>query len=104
MLTLTEKARDQLRGAMAEGLFEAGRLRVFIDHRCHCKKAHFSLAIDDTIHPGDTTFDIFEIPFVADAPTSADLPLVEIDYAETIWTRGFTVKNTSHQCGHTMVA
>jgi Fe-S cluster assembly iron-binding protein IscA len=104
MVTLTEKARDQLRGAMAEGLFEGGRLRVFIDHRCHCGKAHFSLAIDDTTHPGDITFDVFEVPFLADAPTSAELPLVEIDFVETIWTRGFTVKNTSHQCGHTMVA
>ena len=104
MVNLSDKARDQLRGALAEGLFESGRLRVYIDHRCHCGKAHFSLAIDETVHPGDQTFDVSEIPFITDAPTFAEVPLIEIDFVETVWTKGFTIKNTSHDCGHSMVA
>ncbi len=104
MLTLTEKARRQLGEAVAEGLFESARLRVFVDHRCHCGKAHFSLALDDGQHPGDAAFDIAQIPFIVDARAVQELSCVEIDFTETVWTKGFTIRNTAHDCGAHMVA
>ena len=103
MLTLTEPAQIQLQEALAEGLFEAGRLRVLIDHRCHCGKAHFTMALDETEHPGDEVFEVAEIPFVVDAPAFAELPLVEIDFVQTVWTKGFTIRNRDHECRHTTV-
>ncbi len=103
MLTVTDSARQQMEQAASEGLFEAGRLRVFIDHRCHCGKAHFSLAIDELTHPGDELFQVGSIPFVADASTSSELPVVEIDFTETIWNKGFAIRNTEHDCRHTMM-
>lgn len=103
MLTLTETALHQLQAVRAEGTFDSARLRVLIDHRCHCGKAHFSLALDGEPNPNDTTFEVGEIPFVADADTAPELPSVEIDFMETVWTKGFTIRNTGHQCGHHMM-
>src|SRR3989304_3721835 len=51
MLTLTERAQQQLKVALADGDLASARLRVFIDHRCHCGKAHFSLALEEEPAP-----------------------------------------------------
>lgn len=103
MLRLTNNARNQLKAAIAENDLQGSRLRVFIDHRCHCGKAHFSLALEE--HPGteDTLFDVGEVPFVADRQTVPELPSVEIDFVETVWTKGFTIRNVDHQCGAHMM-
>src|SRR3972149_4196614 len=79
------------------------RGRDFIDHRCHCGKAHFSLALEEEPAPDDTTFEVAEIPFVAGPDTAPELPSVEIDFVETVWTKGFTIRNVSHQCGAHMM-
>lgn len=98
---VTTPAQEQLEQAAREGLFGSGRVRVFIDHRCHCGKAHFRLALDDQIHPGDRAFAVGKIPFVADASTTSELAVVEIDFTETIWNKGFVIRNTTHDCHHT---
>jgi Fe-S cluster assembly iron-binding protein IscA len=103
MLTLTEPARGKLNEALASGELASGRLRVFIDHRCHCGKAHFSLALEGDPSPDDTVFDVGGIPFVADAQMAPELPSVEIDFVETVWTKGFTIRNVDHQCGPHMM-
>jgi iron-sulfur cluster assembly accessory protein len=103
MLTLTEPARQQLKAALDSGEMNSARLRVFIDHRCHCGKAHFSLALEDEPAPDDTTFEAGGIPFVAGPDTAPELPAVEIDFVETVWTKGFTLRNVDHQCGPHMM-
>ena len=103
MLTLTERAQQQLKVALADGDLTSARLRVFIDHRCHCGKAHFSLALEEEPAPDDTTFEVGEIPFLAGPDTAPELPSVEIDFVETVWTKGFTIRNVSHQCGAHMM-
>lgn len=102
MLTVTDSALQQLEQAACEGIFQTGRLRVFMDHRCHCGKAHFNLAVDEETHPGDQTFEVGSVPFVADATTTSELPVVEIDFTETIWNKGFVIRNTKHDCRHGM--
>lgn len=103
MLTLTEPAKKQLKVAVESGEIGPQRLRVFIDHRCHCGKAHFSLAMGDHQSPDDTAFEVGGIPFVADQGTAPELPSVEIDFVETVWTKGFTIRNVDHQCGPHMM-
>ena len=102
MLTLTERAHEQLKGSLAD-LESSSRLRVFVDHRCHCGKAHFSLALEDEPSADDTAFEVGGIPFVADPGTAPELPSVEIDFVETVWTKGFTIRNVDHQCGPHMM-
>jgi len=103
MLTLTEPAQRQLRVAIESGEIGEARLRVFIDHRCHCGKAHFSLALSGDPAEEDTAFEVGEIRFVADAETATELPSVEIDFVETVWTKGFTIRNVGHDCGAHMM-
>jgi iron-sulfur cluster assembly accessory protein len=103
VLKLTESAHEQFKMVIASGEIGRARLRVFIDHRCHCGKAHFSLALEETPGPEDTLFDVSEVPFVADPRTAPELPSVEIDFVETVWTKGFTIRNVDHQCGSHMM-
>jgi len=103
MLTLTERAQGQLQAAVASGELSPARLRVFIDHRCHCGKAHFSLALEAEPAPDDTAFEVGGIPFVADRTAAPELPSVEIDFVDTVWTKGFTIRNVDHQCGPHMM-
>ena len=103
MLRLTDPAEKQLKVAIDSGEIGEARLRVFIDHRCHCGKAHFSLALSGDPAEDDAAFDVGGIPFVADAETASELPNVEIDFVETVWTKGFTIRNVDHQCGPHMM-
>lgn len=103
MLNVTEGAKKQFKIAADQGELGSSRVRVLIDHRCHCGKAHFSLALDGEPPPEDTTFEVDDIPFVANADTASELPLVEIDFVETVWTKGFTVRNVDHECGKHMM-
>lgn len=103
MLNVSESAKRQFKAAADQGELGSSRVRVLIDHRCHCGKAHFSLALDGEPAPEDTTFEMDDIPFVADADIVCELPLVEIDFVETVWTKGFTVRNTGHDCGKHMM-
>lgn len=103
MLSLTDPAQKQFTVALKEGELGASRVRVFIDHRCHCGKAHFSLGLEGEVPAEDTSFDVEGIPFVANEETVAELPSVEIDFVETVWTKGFTIRNVEHQCGAHMM-
>lgn len=104
MLTLTSLAEKQFKTAMDEGELGPSRVRVFIDHRCHCGKAHFSLALDrDDAPEGHTPFEVGGVPFLADADVVSELHSVEIDFVENVWTKGFTIRNVDHECGAHMV-
>jgi Fe-S cluster assembly iron-binding protein IscA len=104
MLTLTDMAQRQFKTAIAEGELGHSRVRVFIDHRCHCGKSHFSLALDRDDPPnGHAVFEVGGVPFVADADAIPELRSVEIDFVETVWTKGFTIRNVNHQCGTHMM-
>ncbi len=102
MLTLTERAQERFAEALRDE-DSATRLRVFIDHRCHCGKAHFSLTLENQPNGEDTCFDVEGIPFVAGPQMVPELAYVEIDFIETVWTKGFTIRNVDHDCGKHMM-
>lgn len=99
MLRLTDQAAAQLQALLASRGQDQLRLRVFLDHRCHCGASHFSMTLDDTARDGESTFEVKGIPFVADAEAAAELDAVEIDYVEDWMRKGFTIRNLNHQCG-----
>lgn len=103
MLKLTDQAQKQFKTAIDEGELGPSRVRVFIDHRCHCGKAHFSLGLDNDPPIADSAFEVEGVPFVADAETADELPSVEIDFVENVWTKGFTIRNVDHECGAHMM-
>lgn len=98
MLVLTDLAATKL-DELHKNLPEPRpRLRVFMDHRCHCGAAHFSMALDSATHPKDLAFEVKGLPFVADPEMAKELDSVEIDYIENLMTQGFTIQNREHQC------
>lgn len=62
MLNVAEGAKKQFKVAAEHGELGSARVRVLIDHRCHCGKAHFSLALDGEHPPGDAAFEVDGIP------------------------------------------
>ena len=68
-----------------------------VDHIDHIKK----LVGVDHIGIG-SDFDGVQIT-TSDLATVAELPFVEIDFLETTWTKGFTIRNVDHQCGPHMM-
>lgn len=102
MLELTDLAATKL-SELHNNLPEPKpRLRVFMDHRCHCGAAHFSMALDTTSQPSDLAFEVKDVPFLADPDMAKELDSVEIDYIENLMTQGFTISNREHQCGGPM--
>ena len=102
MLELTDLAATKL-GELHNNLPEPKpSLRVFMDHRCHCGAAHFSMALDGTPQPSDLAFEVKDVPFLADPEMAKELDSVEIDYIENLMTQGFTISNREHQCGGQM--
>lgn len=99
MLTLTNRAAEEIRAGIASGQIASDVIRVSIDHRCHCGKAHFSLALAERPLLQDATLEVGGVQFVADSETSPELSDVEIDYVETAWNRGLVIRNRRHQCG-----
>lgn len=75
------------------------RVRIFIDHRCHCGKSHFTMALEERAAPDDKTFDVEGVPFVVDPVTAEELHLAEIDLISNAWQEGFTIRNREHNCG-----
>lgn len=99
MLTITERATAELQKVIDNLPEPRSRLRVFIDHRCHCGTVHFSMALDDNVQNDDQAFDVEGVPFVADPVTMVEIDAVAIDYAQDWMRQGFTITNVNHQCG-----
>jgi iron-sulfur cluster assembly accessory protein len=99
MISLSERAANEFR-ALLDALPEPRpRVRVFVDHRCHCGNVHFSMALEPRASDGDQEFVAAGVPFIADSEATAELPSVEIDYNDSWMQRGFTVRNKNHNCG-----
>lgn len=98
-LTVTPVAAARLQEHFEEMHRPDARVRMFIDHRCHCGKSHFTLTLDDQTRPGDQRIEVEGVPFVLDPVTSDEAHVAEIDYVRDEWHQGFTVRNREHNCG-----
>jgi iron-sulfur cluster assembly accessory protein len=98
MINISERASGELQKLIGSMPEPRPRVRVFIDHRCHCGKTHFSMSLEASARAGDQEFLAEGVPFVADAEAAAELPSVEIDYSDTWMQRGFTIRNMNHNC------
>jgi len=99
MLKLTESAASELKTLMDRLPEPQPRLRVYIDHRCHCGNVHFSMKLEHEISESDSEFALQGIGFVSDPDTTPELGVVEIDYARDWMREGFVIRNLNHQCG-----
>lgn len=73
-------------------------VRLFIDHRCHCGKAHFTMSVQDHAEPDDLRVDVEGVPFVLDPVMAGEAHRAEIDLVHDDWHQGFTIRNREHNC------
>lgn len=97
-IAITPEAATRLREHFDAMDRPNARVRMFIDHRCHCGKSHFTLALEEQARPDDRRLDVEGVPFVLDPVTSEEAHLAEIDFVRDEWHQGFTVRNVEHNC------
>ncbi len=98
MLYVSERAGAELKKRIESSSSPDPRLRIFIDHRCDCGRAHFGLTLADAMAESDSRFEVGGVPFVADEETVPELSAAEIDYVDDWMQRGIAVRNI-YQCG-----
>ena len=98
-IAITSEAATRLREHFDALDRPGARVRMYIDHRCHCGKSHFTLALDEYSQPDDLRTDVEGVPFVLDPVASGEAHLAEIDFVRDEWHAGFTVRNREHNCG-----
>jgi Fe-S cluster assembly iron-binding protein IscA len=97
-IAITPEAASQLKEHFERLERPDARVRLFIDHRCHCGKAHFTLALQDRAEPDDLRVDVAGVPFVLDPITVEEAHVAEIDFVRDDWQQGFTIRNREHNC------
>lgn len=98
-IAITAEAATRLREHFQGIARRDTNVRMFIDHRCHCGKSHFTMTLDDQLGPDDVRVEVEGVPFVLDPLTVEESHLAEIDFIRTEWQSGFTIRNREHNCG-----
>ncbi len=97
-IAITPTAASRLREHFEQLQRPDARVRMFIDHRCHCGKSHFTLALEDSARPDDLRVEVEGVPFVLDPAAVEEAHLAEIDFVLDEWQHGFTIRNREHNC------
>jgi Fe-S cluster assembly iron-binding protein IscA len=98
-IAITPEAASQLKEHFEQLQRPDARVRMFIDHRCHCGKSHFTLALEDSPRPDDARVEVEGVPFILDPAAVVEAHLAEIDFVRDDWHEGFTIRNREHNCG-----
>ena len=98
-IAITAEAAARLQSHIARPGRPQPSVRLFIDHRCHCGKSRFALALDEDIHPDDFCLDVEGVRFVLDSEVAEEAHLAEIDFVRDDWHEGFVIRNREHNCG-----
>jgi Fe-S cluster assembly iron-binding protein IscA len=97
-IAITLTAASRLREHFEQLRRPDARVRMFIDHRCHCGKSHFTLALEDSARPDDLRVEVEGVPFVLDPVAVEEAHLAEIDFVLDEWQQGFAIRNREHNC------
>ena len=97
-IAITRDAASQLKDHFDRLKKPDAFVRLFIDHRCHCGKAHFTMSVQDHVDPDDVRVDVEGVPFVLDPVMAGEAHLAEIDLVHDEWHQGFTIRNREHNC------
>lgn len=99
MITLTERAANQVRTMQAERGSTTSRLRVFVESG-GCSGFQYGMSFDET-KPGDTTLQSEGVEMLLDQASLAYLNGSQIDFDDGLHGKGFEIKNPNAQstCG-----
>lgn len=101
MVTITEKAAKKVQALAAKkGLAPVLRVKVGSGG---CSGMSYEFVVDDAPAPGDVVFEAFGAKCVVDGKADFFIGGSEVDYAETLMSSGFSVRNpqakSSCSCG-----
>ena len=97
-IAITPAAASQLKDHFDRLRRPEAVVRLFVDHRCHCGKAHFTMSVQDHAQADDLRVDVQGVPFVLDPLMVEESHRAEIDLICNEWQQGFTIRNTEHNC------
>lgn len=99
MITLTDKAAEQINKLKEEHALEGQLLRVFVESG-GCSGFEYGMGFD-TAKPGDSTLESAGVSFLIDEASLVYLNGSEIDFDDGLHGKGFEVKNPNahNTCG-----
>ena len=92
MITLTEKAADQVKLLMQQNSYEDGGLRVGVGDG-GCSGLSYLLEIVSDAEPDDRVFDSAGVPIFCDPKSYLLLDGTEVDYSNELMGGGFSFSN-----------
>lgn len=93
MISVSEKASQELKNIMEAQNVTEGGVRVFIQSRCGCGNAHYGMGFDTEIAERDSVLEASGIKIILDEEASELLAEATIDFVETPMSKGFTIDN-----------
>lgn len=107
LLTLTDRAVEQLKGLLAKEHNPELGLRVFVSTG-GCSGLNYGMALDDTAQDDDCILEQEGVKILVDEMSSYYLRSAQVDYVDSLMGGGFTVYNPNAKstcaCGHSFDA
>ena len=104
MITISDKAAEELRRIVEDQDEADAAIRVFVQGACGCGAAHYGMGIEHEFGADEQLIDANGIKVVFDAESAPYLEGAEIDYRDSLMGRGFMIKNPNQGggcgCGH----
>lgn len=100
-IVISENAAGRLKKILErDAATEAeARLRVFVDHECHCGGKKYGMAIGEAVGDGDEVLSVSGVPMLIAPEVVAQPGTAAVDFAESKLGSGFTLTNSEHSCG-----
>jgi iron-sulfur cluster assembly protein len=104
MISISDKAAEELRRIVGEQDEAETAIRVFVQGACGCGAAHYGMGIETEFGADEQLIDTNGVKFVIDPESAPYLEGAEIDYRDSLMGRGFMIKNPNQGggcgCGH----
>ena len=105
MISITDKAAEELRRIVADQDEAEAAIRVFVQGACGCGAAHYGMGVETEFGADEQMIDANGVKFVIDPESAPYLEGAEIDYRDSLMGRGFMIKNPNQEgggcgCGH----
>ena len=104
MISISDKAAEELRRIVSEQEEADAAIRVFVQGACGCGAAHYGMGVETEFGADEELIDANGGKFVIDPESAPYLEGAEIDYRDSLMGRGFMIKNPNQGggcgCGH----
>lgn len=93
MINVSERAVAEMKRFIAEEAAPDAAVHVFVEGACGCGAARYGMALGKEIPERADVLEMDGLKLVIDVESAPYLEGAEIDYQDSLMTRGFVVKN-----------